>query len=229
MNSPNDSEINAVEPSIALTPDNKTENNGTILIVDDTPKNLGVLFDYLDTAGYRVLVNTQGQSALSTAAQVMPDLVLLDVQMPGMDGYEVCRALKDNERTRHIPVIFVSALNEVFDKVRAFEAGGVDYITKPFQVEEVSARVHTHLVLQRLQRELQDRNKELEEALGKVRVLSGLIPICANCKKVRDDQGYWTQVEVYIRDHSDADFSHGICPDCLELLYPQYAKRIEQK
>ncbi|MGD9100421.1 MAG: response regulator, partial [Anaerolineae bacterium] len=123
-----------------------------------------------------------------------------------------------------------------FDKVKAFEVGGVDYVTKPFQAEEVLARVATHLALRALQirledanarleeqnRELQARNEALQQALDAIKTLSGLIPICAWCgSKIKDDAGQWVQVEVYIKDHSDADFTHGICPACLERVKGQ--------
>jgi response regulator RpfG family c-di-GMP phosphodiesterase len=138
-----------------------------------------------------------------------------------MDGYEVCRQLKSEEKTRGIPVIFISALNELEDKVKAFSLGGVDYITKPFQAEEVLARVKTHLTLRNLQKSLEDKNTQLQKALDEIKILQGIIPICANCKKVRDDKGFWNQVETYISKHSEAEFSHSICPPCAKELYPE--------
>ena len=150
-----------------------------------------------------------------------PDLILLDIRMPGMDGYEVCKQLKSEEKTRGIPIIFISALNELEDKVKAFSLGGVDYITKPFQVEEVLARVKTHLTLRNLQKSLEDKNAQLQKALDEIKILQGIIPICANCKKIRDDKGFWNQVEAYISKHSEAKFSHSICPTCAKELYPE--------
>ncbi len=129
----------------------------TILIVDDTPANLGVLVETLGTAGYRLMVAEDGEEALAQTAQTKPDLILLDVMMPGIDGFETCRRLKARDETRHIPVLFMTALGETSDKVKAFEAGGVDYITKPIEHEEALARVRTHLTLQRLRRELEDQ------------------------------------------------------------------------
>ncbi|HJZ45961.1 MAG TPA: response regulator [Roseiflexaceae bacterium] len=121
--------------------------NADILIVDDTPANLNVLSAILGKRGYRVRPAINGALALKAAQKAAPDLILLDVQMPGMDGYEVCRQLKGDEQTRHIPVVFISALDDVLDKVEAFQVGGVDYITKPFQIEEVLARVENQLAL----------------------------------------------------------------------------------
>src|ERR671933_235222 len=132
-----------------------------ILVVDDAPANLRLLVGILQERGYEVRPVPNGKLALFAAQGRLPDLILLDIMMPEMDGYEVCSKLKADERTKDIPVIFISALSELVDKVKAFGVGGVDYITKPFQMEEVVARVETHLALQRLQKSLQDKNEEL--------------------------------------------------------------------
>jgi two-component system sensor histidine kinase/response regulator len=129
-----------------------------ILIVDDKPDNLRLLWQMLTERGYQVRAVPNGARALEAAWAEVPDLVLLDVVMPEMDGYEVCRRLKADERTRDVPVLFLSALGDIGDKVKAFSAGGVDYITKPFQVEEVMARLQTHLALKELHRQLQTAN-----------------------------------------------------------------------
>ena len=128
-----------------------------ILIVDDTPANLGVLVETLGDAGYQLMVAEDGEEALAQTDQTVPDLILLDVMMPGIDGFETCRRFKMQPKTRDVPVLFMTALNETADKVKAFGAGGVDYITKPIEHEEALARVRTHLALRRLQRELQDQ------------------------------------------------------------------------
>ena len=200
----------------------QTNNKGNILIVDDKPENLTVLRQILTEHGFRVRPAISGKIALKTVQTDLPDLILLDIVMPDMDGYEVCRKLKADEQTNHIPIIFISALNELKDKVKAFSAGGVDYITKPFQIEEVLARVNTHINLHSLQRCLEKKNIELQKALDEVKQLRGFLPICASCKNIRDDQGYWTQIELYIRDHSEAEFTHSICPDCATKLYPKF-------
>jgi len=139
---------------------------GTILIVDDIPANVGVLLDHLGRHGFRVLVAESGASALKQVKHARPDLILLDVMMPGMDGFETCRRLKMDEETREIPVIFMTALSDTVDKVRGFGAGAVDYVTKPFQHEEVLARITTHLKLQRLQTQLQEANDHLEHRVA---------------------------------------------------------------
>ncbi len=141
---------------------------GNILIVDDVPANLRLLSNMLVKQGYKVRSVTSGQMGLTAARAAPPDLILLDVSMPEMNGYEVCEQLKSDPRTREIPVLFISALNETHDKVRAFTCGGVDYITKPFQVEEVLARVQTHLALRNLQRQLQESNHELQKRVDEL-------------------------------------------------------------
>ncbi|MDX2242419.1 MAG: response regulator [Leptolyngbyaceae cyanobacterium bins.302] len=138
---------------------------GTILVVDDTPTNLEVLFDFLNHAGFRVLFAEDGESAIEKAQYATPNLILLDILMPGIDGFETCRRLKASEATRSIPVIFLSALTDTVDKVKGFSLGAVDFITKPLQYEEVVARVETHLQLQTLTKQLQIQNEQLEREI----------------------------------------------------------------
>ncbi|MCX7680405.1 MAG: hybrid sensor histidine kinase/response regulator [Anaerolineae bacterium] len=140
---------------------NTSEVHGDILIVDDMPANLRLLAQILTEHGYKVRPVRSGHHALKAAQAAPPDLILLDIVMPDMDGYEVCQHLKADERTRDIPILFISALGETEDKVRAFAAGGVDYVPKPFQPAEVLARVRTHLALRNLTRQLQEANAEL--------------------------------------------------------------------
>lgn len=134
-----------------------------ILVVDDTADNLRLLLYLLGSQGYKVRPATGGQMALTAVQREAPDLILLDVMMPDIDGIAVCQALKADERTRDIPIIFLTALDTVADKIRAFAEGGVDYITKPFQVEEVLIRIKTHLTLRRLQQDLKEQNEQLRE------------------------------------------------------------------
>nr|WP_017712080.1 response regulator [Prochlorothrix hollandica] len=136
---------------------------GDILIVDDTPNNLRVLHSALTAQGYKVRSVTNGRMALTVAETAQPHLILLDIRMPDWDGYEVCQRLKANTKTQDIPVIFLSALDEVFDKVKAFQVGGVDYVTKPFHMEEVLVRVKNQLQLQAAQAAIHQLNGELEQ------------------------------------------------------------------
>ena len=147
-----------------------TDNNGTVLIIDDTPANLQLLESILQERGYGVRAAISGRMALRAVAVQPPDLILLDINMPEMNGFEVCRALKSDPRFLDIPIIFVSAAVEMADKLRAFEEGGVDYVTKPFQPQEVLARVTTHLTLSRVRRELEQKNSELDRAMTDLRL-----------------------------------------------------------
>ena len=142
--------------------------DGTILIVDDIPENVSILSRILANRGYSIQSADNGAQALTQALSTKPDLILLDINMPETDGVETCRRLKQDDRTRDIPVIFVSALNGVEDKVKAFQAGGVDYIPKPFEWEEVQARVETHLAILQLRVQLQSANRELKSAARRI-------------------------------------------------------------
>jgi two-component system, cell cycle sensor histidine kinase and response regulator CckA len=334
---------------------------GRIMIVDDTPANLQFLRATLAAHGYAVHPAHDGELALQFVQRTLPDLILLDIVMPGLDGYQVCEQLKGSERTRDIPVIFMTALSDTEEKVSGLRLGAVDYITKPFQVDELLARVQTHIALHTLQRQLAAQNAQLrqeiaerqraeaklaasearqrlvlnqipalvwiidhdlrftstdgaglaginsrpnqsvgmslyeycrtddpefppiaaarralagesvsydidwsgrafqshvepfldpqgqvcgvigialditerkaaehereqligqlQEALASIKTLRGLVPICAACKKIRDDGGYWNQLESYLHSHTEAEFSHGICPECTRQLY----------
>ena len=148
----------------------------------------------------------------------------------GIDGFETCRKLKALASTAQVPVIFMTALTDVAHKVKAFQEGAVDYITKPFQQDEVIARVQTHLNLRQLQRDVERQNAQLhsqsealhkqnhalQHALAQVKQLSGMLPICSNCKKIRDDDNYTKQVNNYIRQNEKIPFHHGLCPDCVK-------------
>ncbi|MEH1766041.1 diguanylate cyclase domain-containing protein [Nostoc sp.] len=154
--------------------DSYKENKGNILLVDDLPENLQLLSDSLIQLGYTVRSVTSGRMALKTVKVKQPDIILLDIKMPEMDGYQVCKTLKADEDLRTIPVVFVSTLDDVFDKVTAFELGGIDYITKPFQMEEVVARIENQLTIQRQQRLLEQENikrRETEEILYQSRAM----------------------------------------------------------
>jgi DNA-binding response OmpR family regulator len=229
-------------------PEAAIKNKGSILIVDDAAENLTLLTDTLVPAGYAVQSASSGELALASIANPLPDLVLLDVRMPGMSGFDVLQRLKARDDCRSIPVICLSAITETDQRVEGLRLGAVDFISKPFQVDELLARVQTQLELRRLrvqleqqaaglqrandqlreeaaqrnrtEHELREKNAQLEAALAKVKLLSGLLPICSNCKRIRDDKGYWSQVELYVQEHSEATFSHGVCPDCLKTLYP---------
>lgn len=136
--------------------------NDSILIIDDNPTNLSVLVDYLEDCGFEIMVARDGEIGLERAKIANPDLILLDVMMPGIDGFETCQRLKADVKTQEIPIIFMTALSDTVDKVKGFELGAVDYITKPIHQEEVLARINTHITLRHLQQQLEVKNVELE-------------------------------------------------------------------
>jgi adenylate cyclase len=140
-------------------------SKGVIVIVDDKPTNLGVLFDFLTDSGFKVLVAQDGESAIEKVNYGHPDLILLDVMMPGIDGFETCRRLKANPLTQDIPIIFMTALSDTVDKVKGFNLGAVDYVIKPVQQEEVRARVTTHLTIRSLQKKLEAQNAQLQQEI----------------------------------------------------------------
>lgn len=195
------------------------EKKALILIIDDVPKNLQVLARMLEK-NYRVSIANSGGQALKMIDKVLPDLILLDILMPGMNGIEVCRTLKESPATREIPIIFLTARTKSEDIIEGLKAGGVDYVTKPFNLTELLARVETHLELKRRRDMEKKLIIQLQEALAQVKKLSGLLPICCKCKKIRDSNGNWQELENYIQEHSEADFSHGLCPTCTQELYP---------
>lgn len=200
----------------------------SILVVDDTLEVREMLSVLLESAGYQDILLAESASAAferlgmggSGTAPVDVDVVLMDINMPGLDGVEACRRIKAVERFRDIPIIMVTAMSEAGFLEAALAAGAVDYLTKPVNRVELLARVRSALRLKREMDRRKAREQELEQALREVKGLRGLLPICGQCKKIRDDQGRWHPVESYIKAHSEADFSHGICPECLNKHYP---------
>ena len=205
-----------------------------ILIVDDIAKNIQVLGSLLAKDNYAISYATHASQALAMVETEDYDLILLDIMMPELDGYEVCRRIKMIPGKKDIPIIFLTARIEKQDIVEGFNAGAVDYITKPFNSAELKARVLTHVQLKIARDRIAEQNSELREknsrlvtlnrelhdALERIKTLEGIVPICCICKNIRDDQGYWARIEEFIAKHSDVIFSHGICPDCAKKHYP---------
>lgn len=192
-----------------------------ILIVDDLEANVVLLGQMLRDAGYGSIATTMDPSEVCERhSRNQYDLILLDLEMPVMDGFMVMEGLKELELEDYLSVLVVTAQSG--HKLRALQAGAKDFVSKPFELPEVLARVHNLLEVRLLHTEaknqgkaLELQNAELQSALENVKLLSGLLPICAWCKKIRDDQGYWDAIEHYISQHSEAEFTHGICPECM--------------
>ena len=198
-----------------------------ILLVEDNEMNRDMLSRRLQRRGYEVIIAVDGELGVAMAQSESPDLILMDVLMPELDGVEACRQIKRRPHLCDIPIIMVTAKSDLSNLQAAFAAGANDYITKPVNSVELLARVASALALKRemdcrkaREGELRRSNDELQKALRDVKVLRGLIPICASCKKIRNDGGFWQQVEEYIGEHSEAEFSHGICQPCVKKLYP---------
>jgi len=186
-----------------------------ILVAEDQTVSRRILAGNLRKWGYDVAAVENGTQAYEALrAEGAPPLAILDWLMPGMDGIDVCRQIRRSPQTRPIYLILLTARRGQEDKIHGLQAGADDYITKPFDREELRARVQVGIRVLELQEALAQRVRQLEEALSRVKTLQGLLPICSYCKKIRNDRNYWQQVEGYISDHSEAQFSHGICPEC---------------
>ncbi len=186
-----------------------------VLIADDDALTRLVLRESLEASGYSVQEVTDGADALVLLRDANPpSLAIVNWMMPGVDGVEVCRRMRGSPGVRPVYIILLTAREETVDIVEGLTAGADDYVTKPFDSRELRARVQVGERVVGLQTELARRVGELEEALSHVRRLQGLLPICTYCKRIRDDRNYWQSVEAYVGDHSEARFSHSVCPDC---------------
>ena len=210
-----------------------------ILIVDDSRDEQELLSTRLRAAGYgSLMIADSAEAALGMLGQDRAgqrtgevDLILMDIMLPGVDGLAACRRITATEWLQDIPIIVITVKTDEQDLFAAFAAGAMDYIRKPVNQAELVARVSSALTLRgerntrkAREQELLMRTQELERALREVKVLRGFIPICAKCKRVRTDTGDWQRLEEYIQDHSEAEFSHGICQVCMREVYPDVIK-----
>lgn len=198
-----------------------------ILLADDDPTMRVVLEGLTKKWGYEPSVAPDGKIALDLLQKDdAPHLAIVDWMMPNLTGIDVCRQMKQNSIVRPLYIIMLTASRTgTEDVVAALDAGADDFIMKPFEPPELHARIHSGVRIIELQLQLQQKIKELENALSQVKTLSGLLPICAWCKKVRNDNGYWQNVETYVKEQTGTDFSHGICPDCTEKHFKSLSQR----
>lgn len=195
-----------------------------ILIAEDDLTSRRLLAAVLAKHDYEVTAVENGAEALRVMEQPdAPRLVVLDWVMPEMSGLDVCRGIRRTDEGNPPYILMVTTKHEVKDIVEALEAGADDYLVKPYNSMELRARVEVGRRIVALQDTLTEKIRELNEALASIRTLHGILPICSFCKKIRDDREEWRKLEEYVSAHSEAQFSHGICPDCMTRMYPEYA------
>ena len=194
-----------------------------ILIAEDDPISALVLKTNLTNWGHEVVTAVDGLGALTVLQQAdAPRLAVLDWMMPGMEGTEVCRRLRQQTSDIAPYIILLTARQGVEEVVKVIAAGADDYLTKPYHRDELRVRLQVGVRIVELQSKLAERVKQLEKAAEQVKKLEGILPICSYCKKIRDDHDYLQNVESYVATHSEAEFSHGICPSCyVEIVQPQ--------
>lgn len=210
-----------------------TQEQIRVLIAEDDFLVSEMVQGIIEDLGYVVAGKaSDGQQAIDMTQTLQPDIILMDIEMPDINGIEAARLIRNSCPT---PVVVLTAYETPALLKEASQVGVGAYLVKPPNISTIDraitialARFEDMMELHRLNVELQLRNMELEVALAKVKLLSGLLPICASCKKIRDDEGYWQQVEVYIKEHSEAQFSHGICPECMHKLYPEFFEEGEE-
>ena len=193
------------------------------LIADDDRTATILVRRTLERCGLDITVVHDGDAAWTVlSAPEPPSLVVLDWMMPSVEGLELCRRVRHDRPTANIYIILVTSRESRADVVSGLDAGADDYLVKPFDHEELRARVQVGMRVVNLQASLATHVSELQDALSKVKQLSGLVPICSYCHRIRNDDDYWQQMEQYVSQHSDAQFSHGICPECFTKVAAQF-------
>ena len=201
-----------------------------ILIAEDEAVSRRLLESILKKWGYQVEVTENGKQAWEILSKDdAPKLAIIDWMMPEMDGLQVCQAVRESPKAEATYIILLTAKGDKEDIVAGLNAGADDYVTKPFNREELLARLNVGVRIIELQDNLAERVKALEEALKHVKQLQGMLPICSYCKKIRNDDNYWEQVEDYVTDHTEAIFSHSVCPECHDThIKPQLDRLAEE-
>jgi DNA-binding response OmpR family regulator len=195
-----------------------------ILIADDDLTSRKMLAAVLMKSGHEVVETANGREAWESMLQSgSPRLAILDWMMPEMDGLEVLRRIRGQQREQSPYILMLTSRDEKADVISGLAAGADDYLSKPFDPGELQARVEVGRRMVEMQDMLTRKIDELSWALMEIKTLHGIIPICTCCKKIRDDQAFWSQVEIYVRKNSEAEFSHSICPECMQKLYPEFS------
>jgi DNA-binding response OmpR family regulator len=188
-----------------------------ILIAEDDRASLHKLETVLTKWGYKLVSCSEGKQAWEGLQGTQtPKLAILDSIMPEMDGIEICRRLRKIDTHNPVYVILLTSQHEKEHIVEGLDAGANDYIVKPFESTELHARIRVGTRMLQLQEELSNRIKDLQDSIKHIKTLQGILPICSYCKRIRDDSNYWQEVEGYVAKHSDADFTHSVCPECYE-------------
>jgi sigma-B regulation protein RsbU (phosphoserine phosphatase) len=200
-----------------------------ILIAEDDPTSRRILEINLIKWGHELVVTTNGAEAWAEFQKPdAPHLAILDIMMPELSGLDVCRNIRQMEHITSPYLIILTAKQEKEDVVAGIEAGANDYLTKPFHRDELRVRVGVGVQMIELQRSLRERVQELEDALAQVKQLQGILPICSYCKKIRDDENYWHQVDKYISKNTATSFSHSVCPDCYKTIWEPQLQQLEK-
>ncbi len=196
-------------------------DNKRILVADDDETSLRMVTFLLEKFGYEVLTATNGNEALAEMrGPDAPPIAILDWVMPELNGVDVIRLIRGQTGFRPY-LLLLTVKDETQDKVEGLEAGADDYLIKPIDPAELRARVNVGERILDMQRRMDHQVHDLKNALDEIKALKGILPICSYCKKIRDDEGYWEQVEVYMRDRVGVDFSHSICPECMDKYFPE--------
>ena len=194
-----------------------------ILIAEDDLTSRVMLAAVLMKSGHEVVETANGREAWEVMQQSdSPRLAILDWMMPEMDGLEVLRLIRNQQRDQSPYILILTSRDGKEDMISGLAAGADDYLSKPFDPGELQARLEVGRRMVEIQDKLTRKIDELSWALMEIKTLHGIIPMCTCCKKIRDDQRFWSQVEIYVRNHSEAEFSHSLCPECMHKLYPEY-------
>ncbi|MCD4776767.1 MAG: response regulator transcription factor [Candidatus Aegiribacteria sp.] len=201
-----------------------------ILVVEDDLSTRKTLFGLLQKCGHDTNAVASGEEAWELIRQPdAPRLILLDWLMPGLDGIHLCKKVRSIDKEDPYYIIMLTVKDNKKDIVEGLNTGADDYITKPFYPEELRARINAGQRIIEMQNRLRNRAIDLQDSLDHIKILQGILPICSFCKKVRDDKNYWQQVDDYIETHTEAQITHSICPECMEIHYPEIAERIRRR